>query len=267
MKQKSNYNAPPLIALAAIGLLCVANGAETYFPLKEGGTWEYGLTMSKGGTASESLTAVSKNLPRRDLKGIKVTPRTIEVNAESGLGSATSFSFCAEDVNGVYELGEQKADSVEPTIHAAPRYFLKYPLKVGTRWTTGAETAILGVAHPVTLTNTIESISEVVTTPAGTFEGCVKVRGVGRTISTKEGDGTSSQIDVEDCCWYAPGVGLVQEADSEKNNGHYRIIYAPGAAGSLQEAGSEKNDGHNDLPESQFVTSGKATLRLKAFKK
>lgn len=70
----------------------------------------------------------------------------------------------------------------------------------------------------VTLKSTIESVDEVVTVPAGTFKGCVRVKSVGTTKKDVGAFMGIATIIVEHYDWYAPGVGKIKSIVKEKSN-------------------------------------------------
>jgi hypothetical protein len=163
-------------------------------------TWKYQLSETTfGGTCQ--LTII--NLAARELKGRKVTPRKVEMQAQGR--SVTSFHYVGEDENGVYLFAWQDSDDVEPKLNGTPSYDLKKPLKVGNTWDT---TLISGGGSSVPAKATIESIDEVVDVPAGTFKGCLKVHIVG---TGNEATGRDSYY------WYAPSIGLVKTVSKGLN--------------------------------------------------
>lgn len=86
----------------------------------------------------------------------------------------------------------------QPKVWASPQYFLKSPLQAGARWT--GEMYITGAKNLWTYTSVVESTTETVTVPAGTFKDCVRIR----TIASNENS------TVKDLWFYAPGVGPIK---------------------------------------------------------
>ena len=67
--------------------------------------------------------------------------------------------------------------------------------------------------------STIESINEVVTVPAGTFKGCLKIKTIGfaeKVIGTEWLPEEKVRIDREWYKWFAPGIGLIKVIFKEK---------------------------------------------------
>jgi len=181
-----------------LGLWACSKAPTTYYPLGEGLSWTYQISM-RGLGGAQSIQETITNLAARDLKGRKVTPRKFEAQVQGQ--SHSEFQYDAEDARGVYTFAEQQADDVEPKLKEPWAYALKQPLKVGNTWPT---TIDLGNNRSVPAIATIESTDEVVDVPSGTFKGCIRVHSVGM------GKGASKP---EAHYWYAPSVGLVKSIE------------------------------------------------------
>ncbi len=196
MKMRFAINILCIHFLVLVVLLGCSKGGESYYPLKEGITWEYHTSFRSEGTyvaeKSETKKVVITNFAQRELKGKTVTPQKMDIEGR------ILFCFIIEDSNGIYTFALQPSGAVEPVIAPFPAYKIKYPIKVGTTWDAGIKL-------------TIESIDEVVTVSAGTFKGCVKIKGIG-AIKKDFGDPIGvANIRSEIYDWYAPGVGLIKE--------------------------------------------------------
>jgi hypothetical protein len=187
------------IACFMLTLWACSKAPETYYPLGEGRTWKYQMSLKTGFGETQGVALTVSNLASRELKGKKVTPQKFEAQAQGQ--PHTFFEYVAEDANGIYTFAEQDADDVEPKIKSVPEYDLRNPLKVGNAWNT---TLDLGGGRSVPAKATIASIDEVVDVPAGTFNGCVKVQIIG---TVKEATGPQAYN------WYAPSVGLVKSIE------------------------------------------------------
>jgi len=172
---------------------------DTYFPKKAGMTWEYSLVSEK----SETRKIVITNLPQRELKGKTVLPRKWD------LGGNHKYDFFAEDGDGVYLYAEQNGDNAEPVILEKKAYYLRNPLDRGTTWDLVTKCG----QDDLKLNLTIESTGDVVTTPAGTFQNCLKIKHVGEA-GAKEKDGAAISATAYE--WYAPKVGWVKSVVSLK---------------------------------------------------
>jgi hypothetical protein len=167
--------------LAAVLLTGCKSTLKTYYPLKQNATYHF---EASGGDALVPRFVDVTILPSRDLKGRRVTPRR---NTFTGLPS--NMVFLAEDENGISIVGIQNINSDEPTIFSTPSYVIKTPILLGASWESPSWKA------------TIESVSDDVTVPAGSFSKCVRIK---RTTAT--GGNT-----VETTSWYAPEVGTVKD--------------------------------------------------------
>jgi len=178
--------------LLALSLLLPAQGwgdelNESYFPLKEGMRWEYNVVSDQAETKKLLIT----NLAPREVNGVKVTPRKWE------LGGATFIELMKLDDSGVYRYAEQKGESAAPSLITPMEWHLKFPVTDGSSWTMAAK---LGDSA-VNIYMTIESLSEEVKVPAGTYKECLKIKQKG------ENDAGTSVLGYE---WYAPKVGVVK---------------------------------------------------------
>lgn len=66
----------------------------------------------------------------------------------------------------------------------------------------------------IPITSTIETLDDVVTVPAGTFQHCVRVRSTGENQ-----DGA-----LEDLNWYAPNIGLIKFVRQERNSRTHEAV-------------------------------------------
>jgi len=115
-----------------------------------------------------------------------------------------------EDQSGVYEFAHQKPGQIEPKI--THDFIIKYPIKLGNSWQE-IEISSFGQNIPIPINSTIESINEVITVPAGTFEGCLKIKAIGfaeEVVGEWLTEEEKVRIDREWYKWFAPGVGLIK---------------------------------------------------------
>jgi hypothetical protein len=161
--------------------------SESYFPLKEGMRWEYTVSSTQGQPQKLLIT----NLAPREVSGVKVTPR------KSEMGGATVLEFMKQDDTGVYRYAEQKGEKASPALVTPMECHFKFPISQGNNWNLGTKVG----NSTVNLTLTIESLSDEVKVPAGTFKDCVKIKQVGENAA-----GTA----VLGYEWYAPKVGVVK---------------------------------------------------------
>lgn len=179
-----------LLALLSANNLYGGEPASKYYPLKPDLTWTYKVISDK----SQDHKIVVTNLPAKEVNGVTVTPRKWD------MGGASKYYLMATDNMGIYRYGEQPDEKAEPVPTKPKVYSLKDPVSTGTTWDINTK---LG-EDDLTVNLTVESTSEAVTVPAGTYKDCVKIKHKG--ASQKEGAGVS----LEAFEWYAPEVGLVK---------------------------------------------------------
>ena len=178
--------------LLALALVTPGQGrcdelSESYFPLKPGMQWEYNVTSDQGQPKKLLIT----NLAPREVQGTKVTPRKWE------LGGTTFIELMKKDDSGIYRYAEQAGEQAPPSLITPMECHLKFPVAQGNSWNMATK---LGNST-VNISLTIESVSDEVKVPAGTFKDCLKIKQVG------ENDAGASVMGYE---WYAPKVGIVK---------------------------------------------------------
>jgi hypothetical protein len=183
-----------IIAAMLLSLLLAQPGtgrcdelSESYYPLKEGMRWEY-LVISN---STDTKKLIITNLAPREVQGRKVMPRKWD------LAGHVFIEFMEKDDSGIYRYAEQAGDQGAPTLVSPKEYHLRFPINEGDSWnmSTKMGNSTLNVAF------TMESVSENVTVPAGTYKDCLKVKQVGGN------DAGASVMGYE---WYAPKVGIVK---------------------------------------------------------
>jgi hypothetical protein len=217
MKRKHSTLALSVVILAFTA--SCQQKAEDYYPLKEGQVRTY-RAKAKGpqGVVSGELTIT--NMAPRKLNGTLVTPQRIDGEGKGG------FSFIAVDKTGLYEIGSQSPEDMEPKLLQSPSYTIKLPIQVGGQWQGTDEVGSDGgflQAIPVTVKCTIEKLDDLVTVPAGTFKALkVTCRGSGRKEMQWQGmcDGIT-----ENHLWYASGVGVVKSFNSQEIRRSSVVLY------------------------------------------
>lgn len=199
-------------ALAGLALSAVLGGCReneaSYFPLEEGWTWGYRISMDTRSTGKVELRSYVSNLAPQPFGNGHAVPRMIHDGR---------VYYYAKRPDGIRRLGHGH-DGGEVTAAALEPYVLKRPIKAGTSWRQRNRTYLLRkhilsdetVPVEMDFDYTIEKVDDVVTVPAGTFTGCVKLRGRGTImfeVSPLIGDVAVTAETVE---WFAPGVGLVK---------------------------------------------------------
>jgi hypothetical protein len=201
--------------LLALSLFTPGHGrcdelSESYFPLKAGMRWEYTITSTQGQTQKLRIS----NLALREVNGVKVTPRKWE------LGASTFFELMIQDGTGIYRYAEQVSETATPNLVTPIECHLKFPIAPGESWDMVTKVG----NNPLTVNLTIESVSDEVKVPAGTFKDCLKIKQVG------ENKAGTAVIGYE---WYAPKVGIVSsmvtikqktQAGTTSENRSYQLV-------------------------------------------
>jgi hypothetical protein len=178
-----------LIALSLVlpGSVRCDELSESYYPLKEGMRWEY-LVIS---STSDTKKLIITNLAPQEVQGKKVTPRKWD------LGGHIFIEFMEKDSAGVYRYAEQIGEKGAPTLVTPKECHLRFPVSEGNSWNMSTKMG----NSTLNVTFTIESVSENVTVPAGTYKDCLKI---------KQAGGNDAGASVMGYEWYAPKVGIVK---------------------------------------------------------
>lgn len=181
-----------------------------YFPLEEGGTWGYRVTLEAAGAGTERAKSFASNLPRQALGDGQATPRVFHDGV---------VYYYAEQPDGIRRVAYRKPGGEIESLPPGD-YVLKYPLEVGTRWRVPSRTYLRKdrvaysvmslVTAEVDLDYAIEKVDAVVRVPAGTFRDCVKVRGYGEAVVDLGPGYIPFTMVIESVEWFAPGVGLAK---------------------------------------------------------
>lgn len=182
----------PLISLLAFPLFALGQRRpQDYFPLKQGTVYKFEVDSNDTRYVPQSVEW--QILPSRELNGQTVIPRKHVTRSGYSL-----FTFFGVDGSGIYVAASQSRSAEQPKVWANPQYILKSPLQAGARWT--GEMYVPGAKTLLPYTSVVESTTEIVTVPAGTFKDCVKIRTTG----------SNENSTVKDLWFYAPGVGPIK---------------------------------------------------------
>ena len=113
------------------------------------------------------------------------------------MGGSTFIELMKQDGTGVYRFAEQKEEQAPPNLITPMECHLKFPIAEGTSWDMVTKVG----NGTLTVSLTIESVSDEVKVPDGTFKDCLKIKQVG------ENDAGTAVMGYE---WYAPKVGVVK---------------------------------------------------------
>lgn len=198
-------------ALAAL-LLFAGAGCDddltTYYPMDEGRTWNYRVSVSQDGE-SVSANAVVANLATADVLGRTGVPQRSELFGQ------TVVRYLTERSDGIVEYAQQSGDTA-PVAKDRPDYVLKIPIVPGTSWSSSWQSTTGGTPVDFPTVKAISTIRETVIVPAGTFADCLRIRIAGKNeLGLPKGQ---TIIEVRGEEWYAPGVGFIKGTFRETVN-------------------------------------------------
>jgi hypothetical protein len=208
-----------LIAVTAMVLSGCLHGfgerAERYYPLKQGLKWKYRLTVTELIIPFSGEDRVT-NLAPRDYAGRRLTPQMEDVSFGSILGTTLPkqlvVEFYGDDGLGIREFAAQRDADAEPQPRS--NYLIKYPIRVGTRWTDQSKTQLLKKDVAIALVSFIQSTTEQVVVPSGQYSKCIRIK----TTGTTSPDSSGATISVDEDYWLAPDVGMVKSLYAEKSS-------------------------------------------------
>ncbi len=203
-----------LAACCSVALLisCSSHDGETLFPLQAGQVWDYQLTTEVDGEAALREPFELRSLSAESFDGLPTARRRSSSGAEYWLRS---------DETGIYRVAARSELDDAPKPDAQRRYVLKKPYVPGTQWQASTTAYLLARrsefpreirhTHPsIPMLYTIESVTERISTPAGQWEGCVRVKGAATVRLFADPTSGWRDLPLTTFEWYCPGVGLVR---------------------------------------------------------
>jgi hypothetical protein len=184
-----------------------------YFPSREGHSTTYKVEMSKQGTTIPLTMTV---MAWRDLDEKRVLPVDLEATIGEHIQRPTVYTQFLDE--GIKLVATKDRSDAAPTPKQKDNWEFKYPLAVGTSWVSHEDAVFVGFSGTYPLTNTIESMDDEVTVPAGTFKHCMKIRTWFQGEIDLGSYNGKAEMTVEGARWYAPGVGLVKRLNVEKSD-------------------------------------------------
>ena len=198
------------LLLAACG---AAPGDDALFPLAEGRRWTYQVsTQIDEADTTERATLVLANRGSDTIDGAPSWRRRSDSGNDYWLRS---------DATGIYRIASRNPLEREPQLDKPRRYVLQKPYAVGTEWEATTTAYVLARKNQVPrevryiqkafpMHYRIEALAEKVQTPAGNFEGCVRVSGRAEIRLYVDAMFQWRDIPLDTREWYCPGVGLVR---------------------------------------------------------
>lgn len=209
--------APYFVAFVclSVSFILVDNAAGgEYIVSREGFKKEFSVHLKQGNETRERKIETVIGV-KTCINGILVDTWIVTTRKPSG-ESVSRKEFSLEDDRGVKSVASQGPRDTSPKIREHDAWELKYPLAAGATWTSVEEVHQLKEQLFVPLTCVIETMDDVVTVPAGTFERCMRIR---KTFSAKVNLGSyggNPEVTVERLSWYAPGVGQIKGSSVTK---------------------------------------------------
>ncbi|QTN21657.1 hypothetical protein HZ992_15900 [Rhizobacter sp. AJA081-3] len=201
-----------LLALVSALAACSAPQDDSLFPLAKGHRWAYDITTEWENHIVEHEPRVIETLGDVTLDSGRAWRRRSDSGIEYWLRS---------DAAGIYRVASKSELDEAPLPDKEPRFVLKAPIAVGTTWRASTTAYLLRRrqefppeirhSHPaVPMNYAIEAVGEKLATRAGSFENCVRVKGVAAlrlfadpVVGWKDMALTTTE-------WYCPGVGLAK---------------------------------------------------------
>ena len=212
-----------MLALAGCG---TAPGDDALFPLAEGHRWTYRVATAidegEAGTR-ERLTIANRGADRID--------GAVSWRRRSGEGIEY---WLRSDDTGIYRIATRNPLDREPQVDAQRRYVLRKPYAVGTEWEASTIAYVLArkneVPREVRYTHKsfpmnyrIEALDQKVQTPAGDFEGCLRVAGRSEIRLYVDAMFQWRNIPLTTLEWYCPKVGLVKLERKEPSPSRFMV--------------------------------------------
>jgi hypothetical protein len=194
-----------IVALGAAGCDGGSGGAEKYFPMKIGATWNYAVTPASG----VPYTYVKQKLAS--------SPPTLTQTYTSSNGTSSTDSY-EMDANGISITGGTSTASNGGTSTASQFSYAPPCLILPSNTTPGFSTSSTSTETVQRSTNTTYTVAvavtidglESVTVPAGTFSALKVTRAITSTSALT--GSVSNSFNVQ---WRAPGIGSVKTVDED----------------------------------------------------
>lgn len=211
----SRQRLSPTLRLAWAGVCltllgCGPSASDSWFPLDAGRAQTYRVRHDTDeGTREDTWTQTVRGPVAWD--GGQAVVRHHSAGVE--------FYLKASDA-GVQRVAVRAEVDEQPQADEPARWVLKAPYSVGTEWSTPTVPYLLQKRneYPRELRNThrlamqwrIAAVDETVETPAGRFQPCLRVEGVGQLNLYTDPVHGFSDVPITGKEWYCRGVGLVK---------------------------------------------------------
>jgi len=214
----------PVLAAAGLAGCARAPEGDALFPLDAGRQWTYRVTTAWEGEVTERETLTLRALGADRPEGLPDEPPAWHRRSDSGVDY-----WLRSDASGIYRVASKSDLEAEAQRDPAPRYVLKAPYEPGTQWQAPTTAYVLARTSefPRELRHThrnipmayrIESTGQGLDTPAGRFEGCLKVVGTASVRVYADPTAGWRDLPLTTTEWYCAGVGLARLERTEPAN-------------------------------------------------
>ena len=210
-------NIKTIFFLLWLCLLCSCGQSDIeYFPLGAKKYWRYQMTYQTMDGTFKGVYAV-ENLGQRKIDDEIIYVRQLLDG---------SYNYFQVDDKGLFLKSREKTVDFDTRHTDAGQYIFRYPLQAGTAWEdTVVSKALIKTGPPqktefhivtkVPVEVTIESMTDTVQVPAGTFANCMRITVKGNTFTDAGNYVGKTIVRINETNWYAPGVGLVKSVHKE----------------------------------------------------
>ncbi len=191
---------------------------DAWFPLKPTWEWRYQTVKINSDGVSKGEYLI-ENMGEVDVNGDNYFVR------RNDYGTRLYFS---RDDSGVFRIGKQTLVAKGINYDPAPRYVLPKPRSIGKTWFVDSHPYVMERLVPIRetftrqnvfqMTYTVESTTDTVTVPAGTFDNTIRVKATGTStvladLAKARYGASDAEIITEE--WYAKEVGLIKLVRTE----------------------------------------------------
>ncbi len=197
-------------------IVSCANEGESYYPLISGYVWHY------------SIQEFSATEVRRKKEIIQNIGTEKGAFIQKSFMGAKSYLEKNEHRLRITQVVLENGDKLQHDEYTST--VLNYPIKIGKSWSdiivshiyNSAEPGSQHVIEAIPVLSSIKAINDVVKVPAGKFYQCLRIESTGEKF-IREGKYAyqpKMTIIVKNTRWFAPGIGLVKETQTDESNIH-----------------------------------------------
>ncbi len=199
--------------LVTSGLLCSCTSApqgDSYFPLNVGASWSYDLQTDMTNPPVDTRLTLSVD------REVLLQDKEVTVRRSA---SGVEY-YIRQDPSGIARLASRTDIEEQPVMDERPMRILPANLQVGEEWDNWVTPLLLQrqaefprelkYRHKALMRYRIESTTDRVEVPAGTFSPCLRIKGTASFKVFKDGTVGFADQPILTTEWYCRGVGLVQ---------------------------------------------------------